>query len=176
MPPAVKSSMLPNIDILGSVIWDYLAMQMPGILLCGLVDMSAIDPQVTTLPICVSFFTMIHLARVIPPSLSKAALKCLMRRWGNLHYWNTRWCLEPSTAWSKVWRSGSSSVSQHAASAFISSLVSSGFGCSEDNHLVQAIRMYNSQVSTSNAITVIESRITQKPRLQILKSIVSYPC
>ena len=76
MPPAVKSSMLPNIDILGSVIGDYLAMQMPGILLCGLVDMSAIDPQVTTLPICVSFFTMIHLARVIPPSLSKAALKC----------------------------------------------------------------------------------------------------
>ena len=36
-----------------------------------------------------------------------------------------------------------------AASAFISSWASSGFGCAEDNHLEQAIRIYNSQVSTS---------------------------
>ena len=118
--------------------------------------MSAIDPQVavicTQLRTCGSFYTMIHLASVIPPNLSTDALKIFGEEVSS----TIETLIMP-----EVWWPGFALCL--AASAFISSWASSGFGCAEDNHLKQAIRIYNSQVTTSNATveSILESPITQ---------------
>ena len=118
--------------------------------------MSAIDPQVavicTQLRTCGSFYTMIHLASVIPPNLSTDALKIFGEEVSS----TIETLIMP-----EVWWPGFALCL--AASAFISSWASSGFGCAEDNHLKQAIRIYNSQVIASNATvaSILESPITQ---------------
>ena len=179
-PPAVKSSLLPNLDLLGAPVGDYLYCSKfiankcdeSSKLLSGLVDVAAIDLQVavTLLRICGSFCKMIHLARVTPPSLASDALVSFDLK--------VRQCFTlasaidvPDSAWSqaelglKFGGIGLRSVSYHAAAAFISSLTFSGFGSAEDYHLQQAVVTYNSQVSVSEAITVestLASPITQK--------------
>ena len=59
---------------------------------------------------------------------------------------------------------GLRSLSHHAA-AFIASLSFSGFGSADNIHLQQAVAVFNTQVSLSNAITVssaLDSPILQK--------------
>ena len=101
---------------------------------------------------CGSFYTMIHLASVIPPNLSTDALKIFGEEVSS----TIETLIMP-----EVWWPGFALCL--AASAFISSWASSGFGCAEDNHLKQAIRIYNSQVTTFNATveSILESPITQ---------------
>ena len=84
-PPDVKCSLLPNLDILGAPISDYLHCSKfiagkcaeSRKLLSGLVDVAAIDLQVvvTLLRTCGSFCRMVHIARVTPPSLASDALR-----------------------------------------------------------------------------------------------------
>ena len=83
-PPEVRYSLLPNLDILGAPIGDYLHCSKiitgrcaePRRLLSGLVDVAAVDLQVavTLLCMCGSFCRMVHIARVTPPSLASDAL------------------------------------------------------------------------------------------------------
>ncbi|KAL5500371.1 hypothetical protein EMCRGX_G011922 [Ephydatia muelleri] len=84
-PPSVRSSLLPNLDILGTPIGDYLhctrficekISQAKG-LLSALVDVAAADLHVATslLRICGSFCKLVHLARTTPPSISADSLQ-----------------------------------------------------------------------------------------------------
>ena len=80
----MRCSLLPNLDILGAPIGDYLHCSKfiagkcaePRRLLSGLVDVAAVDLQVavTLLCMCGSFCRMVHIARVTPPSLASDAL------------------------------------------------------------------------------------------------------
>ena len=84
-PPDVKCSLLPNLDILGAPIGDYLHCSKfiagkcaeSRKLLSGLVDVAAVDLQVavTLLRMCGSFCRMVHIARVTPPSLASDTLR-----------------------------------------------------------------------------------------------------
>eukprot|EP00731_Ephydatia_muelleri_P005540 Em0002g1716a len=77
-PPVVKSSLLPNLDILGAPIGDFVHCScfiaekcaMPKILLKALVDVSTVDLHVafSLLRMCGSYCKLIHLARATPPS------------------------------------------------------------------------------------------------------------
>ena len=80
----MRYSLLPNLDILGAPIGDYLHCSKiitgrcaeSRRLLSGLVDVAAVDLQVavTLLRMCGSFCRMVHIARVTPPSLASDAL------------------------------------------------------------------------------------------------------
>ena len=84
-PPDVRCSLLPNLDILGAPIGDYLYCSKfiagkcaeSRKLLSGLVDVAAVNLQVavTLLRMCGSFCRMVHIARVTPPSLASDALR-----------------------------------------------------------------------------------------------------
>ena len=73
-PPAVKCSLLPNQDILGAPVGDYLHCSRfiankcaeSKKLLSSLVDVAGVDLQVA--------FTLVHLTRVTPPSVASDAL------------------------------------------------------------------------------------------------------
>ena len=77
-PPVVKSSILPNLDILGAPIGDFVHCSrfiaekcaMPKILLKALVDVSTVDLHVafSLLRMCGSYCKLVHLARATPPS------------------------------------------------------------------------------------------------------------
>ena len=82
-PPAVKCSLLPNLDILGAPVGDYLHCSRfiankcaeSKKLLSSLVDVAG-DLQVafTLLRMCGGFCKMVHLTRVTPPSVASDAL------------------------------------------------------------------------------------------------------
>ena len=77
-PPVVKSSLLPNLDILGAPIGDFVHCSrfiaekcaMPKILLKALVDVSTVDLHMafSLLRMCGSYCKLVHLARTTPPS------------------------------------------------------------------------------------------------------------
>ena len=79
-PPSVRCSLLPNFDILGVPIGDYLhcthlieeKISQAKVLLSTLVEVVAADLHVaiSLLQICGSFCKLVHLARTTPPSLS----------------------------------------------------------------------------------------------------------
>ena len=83
-PPAVKFSLLPNMDILGAPVGDYLHCSKfiadkraeSKKLLSSLVDVAGVDLQVTftLLRMCGGFCKMVHITRVTPPSLASDAL------------------------------------------------------------------------------------------------------
>ena len=83
-PPAVKCSLLPNQDILGAPVGDYLHCSRfiankcaeSKKLLSSLVDVAGVDLQVafTLLRMCGGFCKMVHLTRVTPPSVASDAL------------------------------------------------------------------------------------------------------
>ena len=84
-PPSVRSSLLPNLDILGAPIGNYLhctpfisekISQAKG-LLSALVEVVAADLHVATslVWICGSFCKLVHLARTAPPSTSHDSLR-----------------------------------------------------------------------------------------------------
>ena len=84
-PPSVRSSLLPNLDILGAPIGNYLhcthfisekISQAKG-LLSALVEVAAADLHMATslLRICGSFCKLVHLARTTPPSTYNDSLR-----------------------------------------------------------------------------------------------------
>ena len=83
-PPAMKCSLLPNLDILGAPVGDYLHCSRfiadnsaeSKKLLISLVDVAGVDLQVafTLLRMCGGFCKLVHLTRVTPPSLASDAL------------------------------------------------------------------------------------------------------
>ena len=168
-PPAVKVALLPNMDILGGPVGDYLHSSKfiadkcaeSKKLLSSLVDVAGVDLQVasTLLPMCRGFCKMVHLTRVTPPSLASDALVSFDE--------DVRQCFVLSsaievsdTAWKQAQLSlrfgglGLCSLSCHAAAAFISSHSSTGLGKLHNLHLQQAVTAYNSKVASHNAITV----------------------
>ena len=179
-PPEVRCSLLPNLDILGAPIGDYLHCSKfiagrcaeSRKLLSGLVDVAAVDLQVAVslLRMCGSFCRMVHIARVTPPSLATDALRsfdeevkqCFVMC-SAINVTNDAW--SQAQLGLKFGGLGLRSLSHHAAAAFIASLSFSGFGKADNVHLKQAVAMFNTQVSPFNAITVssaLESPIHQK--------------
>ena len=83
-PPAVKCSLLPNLDILGAPVGDYVHCSRfiadkcaeSKKLLTSLVDVAGVDLQVafTLLCMCGGFCKLVHLTRVTPLSLASDAL------------------------------------------------------------------------------------------------------
>ena len=161
-PPAVKCSLLPNLDILGAPVGDYLHCSRfiadkcaeSKKLLTSLVDVAGVDLQVTftLLRMCGGFCKLVHLTRVTPPSWASDALVSFDE--------DVRQCfvlcsaIEVSdTAWKQAQLSlrfgglGLHSLSCHAAAADIASLSLSGLGQSNNHHLQQAVIVYNSKVS-----------------------------
>eukprot|EP00731_Ephydatia_muelleri_P027925 Em0019g798a len=144
-PPAVKCSLLPNLDILGAPVGDYLHCSRfiadkcaeSKKLLTSLVDVAGVDLQVafTLLRMCGGFCKLVHLTWVTPPSLASDALVSfdedaqLSLRFGGL------------------------GLSCHATAAYIASLSLSGLGQSNNHHLQQAVIAYNSKVASHHAIT-----------------------
>ena len=84
-PPEVRCFLLPNLDILGAPIGDYMhcskfipVKRAESVkLLSGLVDVAAVNLQVvvTLLCMCGSFCRMVRIARVTPPSLASDTLR-----------------------------------------------------------------------------------------------------
>ena len=84
-PPAVKSSILPNLEILGVPIGDYLhcshfiadKCSKAKVLLSALVEVAAADLHVAVslLCLCGSYCKLAHIARTTPPSLSFESLQ-----------------------------------------------------------------------------------------------------
>ena len=167
-PPDVRSSFLPNLDILGAPIGDCLRCSKfiagkcaePRKLLSALVDVATVDLQVavTLLPMCGSFCRMVHIARATPPSLATDTLKSFDEEVQPCFALCT--AIEvPTEAWCqaqlglKFGGLGLRSVSLHDAAAFIASVSFSGFGSAESIHLQQAVVAFNSQVSLPNAFS-----------------------
>ena len=179
-PLEVRCSLLPNLDILGAPIGDYLHCSKfiagrcaeSRKLLSGLVDVAAVDLQVAVslLRMCGSFCRMVHIARVTPPSLAIDALRyfdeevkqCFVMC-SAINVTNDAW--SQAQLGLKFGGLGLRSLSHHAAAAFIASMSFSYFGKADNIHLQQAVAMFNTQVSPFNAITVssaLESPIHQK--------------
>ena len=82
-PPTVQCSLLPNIDILGALVGDYLHCSRfiadkcaeSNKLLTSLVDVAGVDLLVafTLLRMCGGFYKLVHLIRVTPPCLASDA-------------------------------------------------------------------------------------------------------
>ena len=166
-PPEVRCSLLPNLDIQGAPIGDYLHCSKfiagrcaeSRKLLSGLVDVAAVDLQVAVslLHMCGSFCSMVHIARVTPPSLASDGLRsfdeevkqCFVMC-SAINVTNDAW--SQAQLGLKFGGLGLRSLSHHAAAAFIVSLSFSGFGKADNIHLKQAVAMFNTQVSPFNAI------------------------
>ncbi|KAL5478022.1 hypothetical protein EMCRGX_G024897 [Ephydatia muelleri] len=167
-PPAVKCSLLPNLDILGAPVGDYLHCSRfiadkcaeSKKLLTSLVDVAGVDLQVafTLLRMCGGFCKLVHLTRVTPPSLASDALVSFDE--------DVRQCFVlcsaidvSDTTWKQAQLSlrygglGLRSLSCHAAAAYIASLSLSGLGQSNNHYLQQAVIAYNSKVASHHAIT-----------------------
>ena len=168
-PPAVKSSLLPNLEILGVPIGDYLhcshfiaeKCSKAKVLFTALVEVAEADLHVAVslLCICGSYCKLVHLARTTPPSLSCESLKFFDDE--VRHCFST--CIAadiPDDHWKQAQLSlsfgglGFRSLSYHSCAAFISSLSSSGFGSASNRHLLSAISKFNAHVSPTEAITV----------------------
>ena len=181
-PPAVKYSLLPNLDILGAPVGDYLHCSRfiankcaeSKKLLSSLVDVAGVDLQVafTLLRMCGGFCKMVHLTRVTPPSVASDALVSFDE--------DVRQCfvlcsaIEVSdSAWKQAQLGlrfgglGLRSLSCHAAAAFIASLSSSGLGLSNNRHLQQAVVAYNSKVSLHHKITAESALASPTPQREL---------
>ena len=164
-PPAVKSSLSSNLEILGVPIGDYLHCShfiaencsKAKVLFTALVEVAEADLHVAVSPlrICGSYCKLVHLARTTPPSLSCESLKFFDEE--------VRRCFStciPDDHWKQAQLSlsfgglGFRSLSYHSCAAFISSLSSSGFGSASNRHLLSAISKFNALVSPTEAITV----------------------
>ncbi|KAL5482226.1 hypothetical protein EMCRGX_G022523 [Ephydatia muelleri] len=168
-PPAVKSSLSPNLEILGVPIGDYLHCShfiaencsKAKVLFPALVEVAEADLHVAVslLRICGSYCKLVHLARTTPPSLSCESLKFFDEE--VRHCFST--CIAadiPDDHWKQAQLSlsfgglGFLSLSYHSCAAFISSLSSSGFGSASNRHLLSAISKFNALVSPTQAIKV----------------------
>ena len=177
-PSVVKSSCLPNVDILGAPIGDYLfcahfiaeRCAQAKKLLSALLEMADSDLHVaiSLLRICGGFCKLVHILRTTPPSLSSEALRAFDGE--------TRSCFSAclaadvtDAAWQQAQLSlsfgglGLRSLALHSSSAFLASFSASGVGNTNNLHLQQSPITFNSQVSHSDAVT-IESVLADQPR------------
>ena len=161
----MKSSLSPNLEILGVPIGDYLHCShfiaencfKAKVLFTALVEVAEADLNiaVSLLCICASYCKLVHVARTIPPSLSCESLKFFdeeVRRFST--------CIAadiPDDHWKQSQLSLSfgglcfHSLSYHSCAAFISILSSSS---ASNCHLLSAISKFNALVSPTEAITV----------------------
>ena len=136
-PPEVRCFLLPNLNILGAPIGNYLHCSKfiagkcaeSRRLLSGLVDVAAVDLQVavTLLRMCGSFCRMVHIAKVTPPSLASDALsyfdvevKQCFAMCSAINVTDDAW--SQAQLGPKFCGLGPRSLSHHAAAAFIASL------------------------------------------------------
>eukprot|EP00731_Ephydatia_muelleri_P010164 Em0005g750a len=150
----VKSSLLPNLDILGAPIGDsvhcsrFIAEKcaMPKILLKALVDVSTVDLHMAFSLLRIHcadylklfdeevrlFFTSCIAVDVPDPNWQQAQLS---QSFGGL---------------------GFRSLALHCSAAFIASLASSGFGSADNIHMLQAVTRFNTRVPPDESITAEE--------------------
>ena len=165
-PDTVKSSILPNLEILGSQIGDFIYCSRFfaekrshfRALLRTLTDVSAVDLHVaiSLLRMCGGYCKFFHLARTTPTSLCSDSLKLFDEE--------VRHCFAsclavdvPDTQWHqaqlcpKLGGLGLRSLSLHSCAAFISSLAASDLGSPDNIHLQQAVSHFNTQVSPQDS-------------------------
>ena len=185
-PPVVKSSLLPNLDILGAPIGYFVHCSrfiaekcaMPKILLKALVDVSTVDLHVafSLLHMCGSYCKLEHLARATPPSHCADYLKLFDEE--------VRLCFTsciavdiPDPNWQQAQLSqsfgglGFRSLALHCSAAFIASLASSGFGSTDNIHMLQAVTRFNTQVPPDESITAEEVLVNLPPQRALSKKL-----
>ena len=185
-PPVVKSSLLPNLDILGAPIGDFVHCSrfiaekcaMPKILLKALVDVSTVDLHVafSLLRMCGSYCKLVHLARATPPSHCADYLK-LFDEEVRLCFTSCIAVDVPDPNWQQAQLSqsfgglGFRSLALHCSAAFIASLASSGFGSADNIHMLQAVTRFNTLVSPDESITAEEVLVNLPPQRALSKKL-----
>ena len=153
-PNTVKSSILPNLEILGSPIGDFIycsrffaeKRSLFRALLRRLTDVSAVDLHIaiSLLRMCGGYCKFVHLARTTPKSLCSDSLKLFNE--GVRHCFASCLAVDvPDTQWQqaqlcpKLGGLGLCSLSLHSRAAFISSLAASDLGSPDYIHLQLAV-------------------------------------
>ena len=154
----VKLSLLPNLEILGIPIGDFVFCSRSISEKCtplkalfkALFDVFAVDLHVafSLLRLCGSYCKLVHLARAVPPSLCEDALRIFDEEVN--HCFSS--CIpdahrQQEQLGHRFGGLGLRSLSLHSSAAFISSLASSGHGTDANIHLQHAITKFNAQVS-----------------------------
>ena len=181
-PASVKSSILPNLEILGAPIGDivhcsrFFAEKHNNfkVLLRAISDVAAVDLHVaiSLLHMCGGYCKLVHLARTTPANLCEDSLKFFDEE--------VRLCFSscvaidvPDTQWQQAQLSpklgglGLRSLSLHSCAAFISSVASLEMGNPDNTHLQQAILRFNARVSPQDSITM-ESVLNSPPQQKSL--------
>ncbi|KAL5483840.1 hypothetical protein EMCRGX_G020256 [Ephydatia muelleri] len=181
-PASVKSSILPNLEILGAPIGDivhcsrFFAEKHNNfkVLLRAISDVAAVDLHVaiSLLHMCGGYCKLVHLARTTPTNLCENFLKFFDEE--------VRLCFSscvaidvPDTQWQQAQLSpklgglGLRSLSLHSCAAFISSVASLEMGNPDNTHLQQAILRFNARVSPQDSITM-ESVLNSPPQQKSL--------
>ena len=173
----MKASHVPHLDILGTPIGDYLyctgffATKRVDFtkLLSKLEDVSVIDPQVAfnMLHLCSGFCKIVHQARSTPPSVAADSLKIMdsdvrscFSKCFSIDLSEAVLCQSQLSL--RFGGLGLRSLSHHSSAAFIASFCSSGFATTDNHHLMNAVNLFNSLVSSSDAISP-ESAIKSPP-------------
>ena len=181
-PASVKSSILPNLEILGAPIGDivhcsrFFAEKHNNfkVLLRVISDVAAVDLHVaiSLLRMCRGYCKLVHLARTTPTNLCEDSLKFFDEE--------VRLCFSSCVAidvsdpqWQQAQLSpklgglGLRSLSLHSCAAFISSVASLEMGNPDNTHLQQAILRFNARVSPQDSITM-ESVLNSPPQQKSL--------
>eukprot|EP00731_Ephydatia_muelleri_P035891 Em0175g4a len=181
-PASVKSSILPNLEILGAPIGDivhcsrFFAEKHNDfkVLLGAISDVAAVDLHVaiSLLRMCEGYCKLVHLARITPTNLCEDSLKFFDEE--------VRLCFSscvaidvPDTQWQQAQLSpklgghGLRSLALHSCAAFISSVASLEMGNPDNTHLQQAILRFNARVSPQDSITM-ESVLNSPPQQKSL--------
>ena len=181
-PPVVKSTLLPNLDILGAPIGDFVHCSrfiaekcaMPKILLKALVDVSTVDLHVvfSLLRMCGSYCKLVHQARATPLSHCADYLK-LFDEEVRLCFTSCIAVDVPDPNWQQAQLSqsfgglGFRSLALHCSAAFIASLASSGFGNADNIHMLLAVTRFNTQVPPDESITAKEVLVNLPPQKEL---------
>ncbi|KAL5479547.1 hypothetical protein EMCRGX_G023080 [Ephydatia muelleri] len=181
-PASVKSSILPNLEILGAPISDivhcsrFFAEKHNNfkVLLRAISNVAAVDLHVaiSLLRMCGGYCKLVHLARTTPTNLCEDSLKFFDEE--------VRLCFSscvaidvPDPQWQQAQLSpklgglGLHSLSLHSRAAFISSVASLEMGNPDNTHLQQAILRFNARVSPQDSITM-ESVLNSPPQQKSL--------
>ena len=187
---SVKSSILPNLEILGAPIGDivhcsrFFAEKHNNfkVLLRAISDVAAVDLHVaiSLLRMCGGYCKLVHFARTTSTNLCNDSLKFFDEE--------VRLCFSscvaidvPDPQWQQAQLSpklgglGLCSLSLHSCAAFISSVASLEMGNSnpDNTHLQQAILRFNARVSPQDSITM-ESVLNSPPQQKSLSQKLDY--
>eukprot|EP00731_Ephydatia_muelleri_P031244 Em0022g758a len=149
-PPVVKSSLLPNLDILGAPIGDSVLASLLRNVQCPRSCLSLLWMSVSTVDLHVAF-SLLHMCGsyldVPDPNWQQAQLS---QSFGGL---------------------GFRSLALHCSAAFIASLASSGFGSADNIHMLQAVTRFNTQVPPDESITAKEALVNLPPQRALSKKL-----